>query len=122
MYKFRKNANTLTKENVDLYWNKIWEYIVAQYEKHVKKLLNYKIEPIFIFACGNKVKNERCIFTIEQQKKLDELNSKYKIILSFNEMIEPKNVICIKQTGEYKWNGVGVSTEIYNKIKDYIKG
>ena len=120
-YKFRRNATKLTKDGVDLYWNKIWEYIVNQYKKHIKKMLTYNIEPIFIFGSANKVTRERCLFNVEQQAKLDELNSKYTIVLSFKEMIEPRHVICIKQDGSYNCNGVGVSTEIYNKIKDVIK-
>lgn len=117
-YKFSKEHNKLTIKNNDVYYNKIWEYILEKYNKRIEKVRNEK--PIFIFATANYGLTRHIPFTLEQQKKLEELNSPYKIIISFKDMIQSDKLICIKQDKPFKDNGIEFSKFIYEKSKIYF--
>jgi hypothetical protein len=75
------------------------------------------IEPIFIFACAKNADNKRSSFTLEQQYKLEKLNSKYKIILSFDNMIQTNKFITIQQNKNYKFNDINLANELFVKLK-----
>jgi len=111
-YKFSKEHNKITIKNNDVYYNKIWEYII---EKYNKRILNVKKEnPIFVFVYPNQAPTPHITpFTLEQQKKLEELNSPYKIIISFKDMINSDKLICVKQNKIFKDNGLDFSRFIY---------
>lgn len=51
-YKFNKDDNILRKAKshfgIDVYYNKIWEYIIEKYDKHINKMFNNFSNPIFI--------------------------------------------------------------------------
>lgn len=118
-YKFSPKYDKPTKIGEDIFYNKIWEYIIEKYEERIKRLLEEKAEPIFIFACAKSAENKRSSFTLEEQKKLEKLNSKYKIILSFDNMINSDKFICISQTKNYKGNTIKMADEIYKKLKEF---
>lgn len=113
-YKFSKNHNKLTIKNNDVYYNRIWEYIDEKYRKRITNIRKEK--PIFIFATANYGLERHKPFTLEQQKKIEELNSPYKIILSFKDMIESNKLICIKQNKKFIDNGLELATYIYKQI------
>ena len=118
-YHFDKNANSIISKNNDIFYNKIWEYIIEKYIQRLKRMKELNIDPIFIFAYAKNTSNKNNIFTLEQQKKLVELNTKYKIILSFDNMISTKNFICIKQDKNFKFNDINLATYIFNKLSKY---
>lgn len=117
-YRFHKNYNTPTKIEEDIFYNKIWEFIVDKYIKRLKKMRESNINPVFIFATANHGLARHKPFTLAEQSKLDELNSKYTIILSFDKMIdEPKNVITIKQSKKFQHNGLEFSEFIFHELE-----
>jgi hypothetical protein len=83
-------------KSIDVYYYKIEQFIV---EKYLERLIRMKdVDPIFIFATANFGKSRHAPFSKDEQYQLESLHSKYKIIMSFNEMIESKQIYCIKQT------------------------
>lgn len=112
-YKFDKNIETPTKKGDDIFYNKIDEYILEKYKNRVDKMLEFKKDPIFIFAASHI---SRSVFTLEEQKRMEELNSKYRIIFSFDEMIETDKIETIKLDKKYDGNTLKMSKEIYDKI------
>lgn len=114
-YLFDKDAKTIIKNPPDVRWNKIWEYIVEKYIKRIENIKNEK--PIFLFASANHGLSRHKPFTLEQQKLLDELNSPYKIIISFDKMIDKaKNLICIKQNKIFQDNGPEFSEFVFTNL------
>lgn len=71
--------------------------------------------PVFIFVKPNgglpNADNEE--FTLSQQEKLAALNSPYKIVISFKNMIKTDKLITVSQTTLFKNNGVQFATFIY---------
>ena len=51
-YKFDPHANNVIHKGIDVYSNKIWEYIAEKYEKRVERMVNNTSTPIFILANG----------------------------------------------------------------------
>ena len=49
-YHFNKNYKMITKKGMEVYYNKIWEYIVQKYEDRISRMLANKDKPIFVFA------------------------------------------------------------------------
>lgn len=113
-YLFDKNATKIIKNPPDVKWNRIWEYIVEKYTIRVKNIKNEP--PIFLFATANNGLIRHKHFTLEQQKMLDELNSPYKIIVSFKDVLnETKNITCVKQKDNYYDNGYKISEFLYKE-------
>ena len=46
-YRFSKNDNKIRKNDVDVFYNRIWEYIIKCYETRLKRM---KEEPIFVLG------------------------------------------------------------------------
>ena len=68
-YKFDKNANHPYKKDIDVFSNKIWEYIVDKYLKRIARMIKTREKPIFIFADRWNRKD-----TSLNQKRLELLN------------------------------------------------
>lgn len=113
-YIFSAKYDKITINNNDVYFNRIWEYIIEKYEKRIKNIRKEK--PIFIFATANYGLSRHKPFTIDEQKKLEELESPYKIILSFKDMIDSNRLICIKQNKVFRDNGPVFSKYIYENM------
>lgn len=112
-YKFSKEHDKIAIKNNDVYYNRIWTYIIEKYDKRIVNVRNEK--PTFIFVYPNNAPTPHIkSFTLEQQKKLEELNSHYKIIISFKDMISSDKLICIKQDKNFKDNGQEFSRFIYD--------
>lgn len=80
-------------------------------------MLKYKENPVFFFACAKGADNKRSNFSLEQQKKLVELNSKYKIILSFDQMIKDDRIVTLEQDKNYKGNTLEMAKFLYSELK-----
>lgn len=73
-YKFDPSAKTLIKKGPgNIYYNKIWEYIINCYEKRSERMIKDNIEPIFCIANFNTIYSD----AIYSEKQLNEL-SQYK--------------------------------------------
>lgn len=116
-YKFSPKYSKPTKVDVDIFYNKIWEYITDKYNSRVNRMLKSKEDPIFIFACAKGAVNKRSSFTLEQQEKLASLNSKYKIILSFDNMIKNEKILTLQQNENYKGNTLEMAKFLYSRLK-----
>lgn len=103
-YKFDKNALFPIVKGTEVFYCKIWEYIVEKYETRIKRMLKYNEEPIFILA--NIHDYEINYYTIEEQNKIIELN-KYKTIIAFskNTKMTSDNSEVINYNTVYKING-----------------
>jgi hypothetical protein len=110
-YKFSKTDKILKKLKHDVYWNKIWEYIVEIYIKRTNRMLNEKINPIFII--GSTIKSH--LYNENKLKQICALNSKYKLIICNNNMDfsnEFPNIIFHKT--DIKNDNFALAKEIFN--------
>lgn len=80
-YKFDKNAKIIIKRKGEVFYNKIWEYIVNKYEQRLKRMLDIKKEPLFILTNSDSLFKD-AIYTNEQLNEL----SKYKNVIVFNNL------------------------------------
>ena len=75
-YHFSKKDKIIRTDKSDVFYNKIWEYIVQKYEERKERLLKNKENPIFIF--GSSWNGQKCKkSTIE---KIVKIKTNYKII------------------------------------------
>lgn len=77
-YKFSKTDDVLRKEGIDVFSNKIWEYIAECYDKRTARMLKQNESPTFILVStwngGSYSKDEL--------KKLCSIKTPYKIIVA----------------------------------------
>lgn len=116
-YIFSKADTVIRKKDNNVYYNHIWEYIDEKYKKRIANIKSEK--PIFIFATANYGFERHKPFTLEQQKKLEALNSQYKIIFSFKDMIKSDNIICITQDKKFFGNDIVIAKYIWEKINEH---
>jgi hypothetical protein len=93
-YKFNPKTTTLTKtKNGDIFYNKIWVYIVEKYEERVKRMLSQKCKPLFCIANFDTIYKD-ALYTDEQLLELSrydnvkilrgvESNTPYEAALKF---------------------------------------
>lgn len=121
-YKFAKEYDKPTiagPNNNDIFYNRIWEYIVEKYMARVNRMKTQNEKPIFIL-CGA---NDRPRYNFGNDYSLDiltEISNKtnYKTIFSFKEMpAEIKNPLCLKveQPSSFKHNGIDFAHFLYEK-------
>jgi len=93
-YKFDPKATKIIKKDFDVFYNKIWEYIIQKYEERLERMLNIKEEPIFILANWYNVPETN--LTYQQLKLLNDLN-KNSIIVGvdkiYSELTNLKQII-----------------------------
>ena len=116
-YHFDAKCNTPTIINNDVYYNKIWEYIISKYVSRVNRMLSYQHDPIFIFATANYGLARHIPFTYDQQTELDNLNSPYPIVISFGNMVTNSRLHVIPQTTAYIDNGLNISKYIFSELR-----
>jgi len=111
-YKFEPTANKIIKKDFDVFYNKIWEYIIQKYEERLERMLNIKEKPIFILANWYNVSETN--LTYQQLKLLNDLN-KNNIIVGVDkicpEFIYLKQIIREKNKPLYNR---GLAKKIYN--------
>jgi hypothetical protein len=117
-YKLSRDYKELTVKGNDVYYNRIWEYIVAKYQKRIENVKS--VEPIFLFATANNGLSRHTPFTLSEQKQIENLNSKYKIIFSFKDMIKSDKIITIPQDRKFTDNGMAISNFIFDRIHKLI--
>ena len=67
-YKFNKDCNEITHLNgisQEIYWNKIWEYIIEKYKIRLKRMKEKNEKPIFLIGNLNTT-YKTSVFTKEQ--------------------------------------------------------
>lgn len=110
-YCFSKNDKKIRIDIADVYYNKIWEYIIEKYEERKNRLLKNNEEPIFIFGSTWKYCNESII------EKIIKIKTNYKIIfvINFNCNIKiPNN--CILYKSDIYRNNPKLAGELLNNI------
>lgn len=118
-YRFDKNVEVQQYYYNDVISNRIWEYIAAEYDKRIERMLEKKIPPIFIVGSLHASH----WYSEEWIRKICSIDTKYAIIISNNYMDFSKdypnvyfNVSHYKEDG--KENNAIVGTEIFNKFRN----
>lgn len=76
-YHFSSRDTKIRKNNVDLFYNRIWEYIIDCYEKRLSRM---KDKPIFIIATSFP----HDFYSEEEIKKICSIETPYKIVICNN--------------------------------------
>ena len=123
-YLFDRNADTLKTKGPNVYWNKIWEYIVNKYNERVERMLTKKNKPIFIIGSIHHWKDHS--YSQDEIFKICELCNKkhYKLIIAnknfdFSKKFPNIKFITTRSTDRKFGNG-GFAKEIYPKIKNFL--
>ena len=89
-YKYGENDTVPTKKNndMDIYYDKIEQYIVEKYENRLKRMIQ---PPFFIISDREYLFNKKCIFSNDDLKYY--LNKDNCIIATCNRDIVGRNVI-----------------------------
>ena len=96
-YKFSKDISKITVKGLDVFYNKIWTYIVEKYENRLKRMLEKKEVPIFII--GSSYDKTFGAVDDDDIKKIAKIKTNYKIIVTSDKDIDfqlPNNVIYYK--------------------------
>jgi uncharacterized protein (DUF1919 family) len=75
-YLFSMKYNKPTTKGINVFSDKIWEYIIEKYEERTKRMLAANEKPIFIFADSYNYKCEGPIE--ERRKKIEGSTTPYK--------------------------------------------
>lgn len=112
-YKFSKEYNKVTPIKDDVYYNKMWEYIVERYETRTKRMLCLNEEPIFVVGSTNKGQ----LYSKQQFKKFFNITNKRLFIFTKDKPINmPKNITVIDKF-DYDCSNKNASKIIYEHIK-----
>lgn len=96
--------------NADVYYNKIWEYIIHKYEERLIRMKENNLKPIFVIGTswpGN-------FYTAKEIEMIANANTNYKIIISNNNLhanIKRNNVSYYDNN--IKLDNLRLSKEIY---------
>jgi hypothetical protein len=117
-YRFEKTCKEQRYYYNDVISNHIWEYIVTEYDKRIKRMLCYKLPPIFLVGSLHASH----WYSEEWIRKICSIETKYPIIISNNYMDFSKdyphiyfNVSLYKEDG--KDNNAVIGMEVFNKYK-----
>lgn len=113
-YKFNANCNKPTTKYIDVFYNKIWEFIVSKYILRLDRMKKDKSRPIFIFA--NWFDKPETLLTYKQLQELDSL--KNNNIICAVDKIYPEFKYIKQITREHSkkiWNP-GLAKKIYDKF------
>lgn len=117
-YIFDPSCKQIVVKDNDVYSCKIWEYINAKY---IKRIANIRKEPpVFLFASANYGGLRHTPFTLDEQRMLERLDTPYKIILSFKEVIHSDKLIVVEQNERFTYNGKPISAYIYDRVKSLL--
>lgn len=114
-YKFSKQHSTILRKGLDVFYNKIWTYIVEKYETRLKRMLEKKEEPIFIIGSSY----DKSFGAVDENdiKKLSKLKTNYKIIITSDKDINfqlPNNIVYYKHT--VNKNNKYLSEKLFNYV------
>lgn len=96
---------------VDLFYNKIWEYIVEKYEKRLSRM---KSDPIFII--GTTYPDD--FYTLDEIRRICSIDTKYKIVICNNHIKLNTNHIFL-DTNLFKDN-VQLAKDIWSNIHEKV--
>jgi len=103
-YRYDEKCKTPTrriKDGVDIYYNKIEDYILEKYNKRLKRMLDEPIKPIFIVSDREFVVNKNLNFPRTELIKY--VNREDCIVVTVDKTIKGKNVVYVaKKTMEPK--------------------
>jgi uncharacterized protein (DUF1919 family) len=95
-YRYDKNAKTPTrriKDGVDIYYDKIDDYIVEKYNNRVKRMLEQKVKPIFIVSDREFVANKE--LNMYKKDLIKYLNKENCIVVTADKSIKGNNVVYV---------------------------
>lgn len=113
-YKLDRTAKTPTTKKVDVFYCKIWEYIVLKYLERTKRMLCLKEKPLFIFANWFDVPETN--LTYDQMKILDSLKRNDIICASDKIYPEFKHIKQISREANEKLYNKGLAKNIYERF------
>lgn len=116
-YRFSSKDDKIRKDGIDIYYNKIWEYIVEKYKERTKRMLTDKTKPIILLHCqlGHYYNIQNDIIKLCNNKKYKYilLTNTNEIIKNENNLILPGNVLKYENPEHY--------TDYYkNEIKEFL--
>lgn len=123
-YKFNINDNNITKRGSDIFWNKIWEYIIDKYNERKNRMITKNNKPIFIIGSIHRWKYHT--YSEKEIIKICELCTakKYKLIIvnkNFDFCKKFPNVKFIKtRSTDRKFGNIDFAKEIYPQIRKYL--
>ena len=116
-YKLDRTAKKPIKKKFDVFYCKIWEFIVLKYLERIKRMQKCKDKPIFILANWFNVPATK--LTYDQMKLLDSLKMDNIICASDKIYPEFKYIKQIPREANKKLYNKGLAKNIYEKfIKD----
>lgn len=122
-YKFKPECKIITTHGVDVYWNKIWQYIVEKYEERTKRMLESNNKPLFIIGSIHNWQDH--VYSEDEILKICEIctTKGYKCIISnrnFDFSNKYPNIkFNITQLSPSTCNNP-LAKEIYLRFKEYI--
>lgn len=118
-YLYSQKDTEIRKENNDVYYNKIQDYVIDKYLSRIKFVRS--VSPIFLFATANFGLDRHKPFTLYEQKLLEMLDCKYPIVISFKEMISSNKLITIRQNYPFIDNGLQFSSYVYDNLRKRLR-
>jgi len=123
-YLFDKNAKQIITKGPNVYYCKIWEYIIKKYIERTERMLKIQNKPIFIIGSIHHLKDHS--YTENEILKICKICTEkgYKCIIAnknFDFSTKYPNIkfIKTKSTDKQFGNG-GFAKEIYPQIKEYL--
>ncbi len=117
-YHFDPTAEQIKSDGKDVFYNKIWEFIVSKYIERSKRMVNSGEPPVFIFANAADKTLPWLTFSEHQQAELYSINSPYKIFTCYKHVFPHPNAI--QQTIHLPNNGLPSAMYIYERIKGLL--
>lgn len=117
-YKFDPNVQGIQVNEPDVLSNQIWVYIIDKYIQRTQRMVTNSIKPTFIFAGAKSAINLRSTFTLDQQARLNELNTNYDIYCSFGDMIHFTNpkIHPLIQHQPYTGNTLAMALDLHRQM------
>lgn len=113
-YKFDSKSNKPITKYIDVYYNKIWEFIIEKYESRLKRMKEENSNPLFLFA--NWFNKPETLLSYNQLKILNDLQQDNIIVAVDKIFPEFKNLKQItRETNRKIWNP-GLAKKIYDKF------
>ncbi len=83
-YKLDVNYSSPTIQDIDVYYNKIWEYIFNRYIERIKRMINAHELPTFVISTAEES------YSVEKQNQLIDVinNSPYKMCIITSDLAE----------------------------------
>lgn len=115
-YHFNQADYKIRTDGVNVYYNRIWEYVVKKYEERAKKMLMLKEEPIFLLL------SDRVSLAKIDDNWLDkilDIKTNYKIVIvgETKRISNNSNILYINENSK---NHVIILDKYQNKIKEFL--